>query len=272
MPLAPGDLKAAVKAHWASEPCGTRAVDPKDRSAYFEQIESERYQWQPYIRGFAQFETGKGKKVLEVGVGAGTDFVSWVRHGAHACGVDLTREATRLTRERLVLQGLNADVMQADGEALPFESGTFDIVYSFGVLHHSPETALAIEEVRRVLKPGGTARIMLYHANGAVGLTLWCLHCLAKLRPWYGPRWAIYHFLESPGTKAYSTSEARAMFAQFSSVSLRTQLNHADLLSMKPREKYGKWHHTLAWKLYPRWAARLFGNRIGTDMLIEAVK
>jgi ubiquinone/menaquinone biosynthesis C-methylase UbiE len=268
----PNDPKVFVRDHWEIEPCGTRCVSETKRSAYFEQIERDRYRWEPYIPPFAVFETGAGRKVLEVGVGAGTDFVNWVRHGAQAYGVDLTHEGVRLTRERLSLHGLTANVLQADAENLPFQSNSFDLVYSWGVLHHSPDTPRAIEEVRRVLKPGGRARIMVYHSKGAVGFMLWGIHCLARLRPWRSSRWAIYNYLESPGTKAYSVAEARALFSRFSAVTLRTQLSHADLLSMRPAEKYRTWYYKLAWNLYPRWLAKLGGDRFGTNMLIEARK
>jgi ubiquinone/menaquinone biosynthesis C-methylase UbiE len=126
-----------VERHWNDEACGTRGVAKTDRKVFFGQIECERYKWEPYIRTFAQFQRGRGKKVLEIGVGAGTDFVNWVRNGAQAVGIDLTEMGTELTRERLALEGLTADVMRGDAECLPFRSNTFDVVYSYGVLHHS---------------------------------------------------------------------------------------------------------------------------------------
>ena len=78
-----------------------------------------------------------------------------------ATGVDLTQRGVDLTRERLALEGLEAEVRVADAEALPFEDASFDIVYSWGVLHHSPNTQQAVNEVHRVLKPGGVARVMI---------------------------------------------------------------------------------------------------------------
>jgi SAM-dependent methyltransferase len=266
------DLKQRVQEYWEKEPCGTRGFSAEDRRFYFEQIESERYQFEPYIREFADFERGRGKEVLEVGVGAGTDFVNWVRNGAFATGIDLTEEGVTLTRERLALEGLQARVEVADAERLPFADGTFDIVYSYGVLHHSPDTKRAIGEVLRVLRPGGTALVMVYHVPSWVGFMLWGVHCAAKLRPWKGPRWAIARFLESPGTKAFTVAEARELFVGFSSVEIRTQLGTGDLLLMRPGAKYQSWPHRLVWTLYPRRLIRLTGNRFGLGMLIEATK
>jgi hypothetical protein len=101
---------------------------------------------------------------------------------------------------------------------------------------------------------------------------LWGVHCLARLKPWKSPRWAIYHYLESPGTKAYTPAEARELFSSFSQTEIRTQLSHGDLLLLGPYQKHRKWYHKLAFALYPRWAIRLIGNRFGMAMLIEAVK
>lgn len=265
-----GDLKQAVQAHWQEQPCGSRDIPTSDRRRFFTEIERERYEWEPYIKPFARFPEGRGRRVLEIGVGAGTDFINWVRNGAIATGIDLTEQGVALTRERLALEGLRAEVQRADAEALPFPDGHFDFVYSYGVLHHSPDTAGCVREVHRVLKPGGIARIMVYNPNSWVGFMLWTIHCAGKLQPWKSPRWAMYHHLESPGTKGYTVPEARKLFGAFSRVEARTQLSHGDQLLMRPAKK--RLHYRLAWSLYPRWLVRLSGNRFGTGVLIDAVK
>ncbi|HEY3821376.1 MAG TPA: class I SAM-dependent methyltransferase [Polyangiaceae bacterium] len=265
-------LKDAVRSHWQQEPCGTREASTGDRKRFFGDIERDRYLLEPYIRPFARFEDGRGKRVLEVGVGAGTDFVNWVRQGAHATGVDLTEQGVALTRERLELESLSADVRVADAETLPFPDSTFDIVYSYGVLHHSPDTPRAIGEAHRVLAPGGVARIMIYHYPSWVCFMMWGMHSAAHGRPWESPRKAVFHHLESPGTKVYTVGEAKALFSHFSKVRVRVQLSHGDLLLMPPAHKYRRWYHSLAWGLYPRRFIRALGNRFGTFLLIEATK
>ncbi|MCC6751742.1 MAG: class I SAM-dependent methyltransferase [Deltaproteobacteria bacterium] len=266
------ELKEAVRQHWQRQPCGTRDIPTEERRRFFDEIERERYEWEPYIPAFARFERGKGKRLLEVGVGAGTDFINWVRHGAIATGVDLTEAGVALTRERLALEELRAEVLQADAERLPFPDQSFDLVYSYGVLHHSPNTARAVSEVHRVLRPGGTALIMVYHVPSWVGFMLWGVHCAAKLRPWKSPRWAIFNHLESPGTKAYTHAEARELFSAFSSVNVRSQLSHGDLLLMRPAQKYQSSLARLAWTLYPRWAIKATGDRFGLGLFIEATR
>jgi ubiquinone/menaquinone biosynthesis C-methylase UbiE len=264
------NLKQEVRRFWQTVPCGTRGIPPQERRAFFNELERQRYELEPYIHEFAKFEDGRGKRLLEIGVGAGTDFVNWVRRGALATGVDLTDQGVALTRERLELEGLEADVLGADAEHLPFPDGSFDVIYSYGVLHHSPDTSKAVSEVHRVLRRGGTARIMIYHCPSWTALMLWAVHCAAKGRPWRGPKWAMYHHLESAGTKGYTRSEARSLFSQFRQVTVRTQLSHGDLLLMRPSEKYRSLGQL--WRLYPRSLIRLTGNALGTGLMIEAFK
>jgi ubiquinone/menaquinone biosynthesis C-methylase UbiE len=268
------ELKHAVRSHWAAQPCGTRDIDVENRKRFFAEIERERYEWEPYIKRFARFERGRGKKVLEIGVGAGTDFINWVRAGATATGVDLTEQGVTLTRERLALEGLTANVEVADAEKLPFDDASFDIVYSYGVLHHTPDTPAAFREVWRVLKPGGTALLMVYHLRSWVTLLVWAVQSAAKGRPWESPRKSVFNHLESPGTKAYTLTEARRMMrdAGFSRVEARSQLSHGDLLLMRPTSKYASTAHKVLWRLYPRALVRLTGDRFGTALMIEATK
>ena len=266
------ELKESVRAHWERTPCGTRDIPPEERKAFFDELERERYSLEPYIKEFARFSQGAGQRLLEVGVGAGTDFVNWVRNGAIATGVDLTEAGVALTKERLALEGLHADVHVADAEKLPFQNDSFDIVYSYGVIHHSPDTQRAVDEVWRVLKPGGKALVMIYRVPSWTALMVWGIHCAAQLRPWHSLKWAVYHHLESPGTKTYTFKEARALFSRFSQATFRSQLSHGDLLLMRPSERYSGLLNRVLWRFYPRWLVRSSGNQLGLGLLIEAHK
>ena len=108
-------------------------------------------------------------------MGSGSDFIHWARDGARLWGRDLTPASVDLVRERLALEGLAADVALGDVEALEFEDGYFDLVYSYGVIHHTPDTPKAMAEIHRVLKPGAVARIMIYHARGMSVFFEWLL-------------------------------------------------------------------------------------------------
>lgn len=269
---APEALKRAVQRYWEQEPCGTRGADPAGRRAYFASIEEHRYDVEPYIPAFAGFDAAQGSRVLEVGVGAGTDHVNWLRAGARAVGIDFTTSGVSLTRERAELEGLGAKVLVADAEALPFRSNVFDIVYSYGVLHHTPDTVRAIQEVHRTLKPGGAARVMIYHRPSVVGFLLWLYYCAGRFQPWRSATWAVFHYLESPGTKVFTLGEARQLFASFRTVTVKSQLGPGDLLTVKPSTKYSSKRIQLVWRLYPRWAIRLLCQRFGLGLLVRAVK
>lgn len=148
-------LKTEVKAYWNRQSCDTwRAISGKFTREYFEEIERWRYADQPFTHSFAQFTRYRGKRVLEVGIGAGTDFIQWLRAGAVLSGIDLTEEALANVAHRIEVYGLpQPECMKvADAENLPFESDSFDLGYSYGVLHHTPDTEKAVRELVRVVQ------------------------------------------------------------------------------------------------------------------------
>jgi SAM-dependent methyltransferase len=151
--------------------------------------------------------------VLEVGVGLGTDLVRFARAGAHVTGVDLTEHAVALARRRLELEGLPGDVSVVDAEALPFPDGAFDRVYSWGVLHHTPDTARAVSEALRVLRPGGRLCAMLYARRSWVAYALWTRHALLRGRPRRSLADVLTAHMESEGTKAFTPAELKGLFA-----------------------------------------------------------
>ena len=215
-------LKDDVRRFWEVHPCGAKTASaPLGSSEFFRQVERWRYSVEPFIPQIAGFDSAKGKDVLEVGIGLATDFVRFVRAGARATGIDLTDAAVSAARERLALEGLEAEVRRGDAEALPFDDESFDIVYSYGVLHHTPDTARAVREVHRVLRPGGEARIMLYSRRSWFALAVWGRHVLRRRRPWHSLARALAEDLESPGTKAYTQRELEALFTPFSEVEYR---------------------------------------------------
>jgi ubiquinone/menaquinone biosynthesis C-methylase UbiE len=217
----PTEQKQRVQSYWEETPCGT--VDGFDvgEPEYFAEVEAKRYEAEPFIPAFAEFWRWRGKRVLEVGVGQGTDFLQFARAGAVMTGVDLTEAGIALTRKRLAAEGLEADLRRADAEALPFEDGRFDLVYSWGVLHHTPRTERAIAEVKRVIAPGGEARIMLYSRRSWTALGYWLRYALAKGQPGRPFTDVLSEHTESPGTKAYVQKELDELFADWSEVSFR---------------------------------------------------
>lgn len=264
--------KQAVHDFWNAASCGEKLyLAGPEREAYEEHART-RYALEPYIPPFARFEDARGLRVLEIGVGLGADHARFAQAGAELFGIDLTPRAIDHTRRRLAAFGLTSTLDVGDAEHLAFPDGTFDVVYSWGVLHHSPDTPAAIEEVRRVLKPGGHARVMIYHTWSLVGLMLWLRYALLRLRPWTSLRTIYARHLESPGTKAYTITEARALFASFAEVDVRTTLTHADLLESAVGQGHAGVALSVARRLWPRRLLRALFPRLGLFMLIEARK
>lgn len=148
--------KKEVHDFWNTASCGEALyLADTDKAGYTGQAKA-RYDLEgEMIFGLAQFEQAKGLKVLEVGVGLGADHQQFAEAGADLWGIDLTERAVEHTRQRLATFGLRSHLTVGDAENLDFADESFDRVYSWGVLHHSPDTLKAIAEVWRVLKRGG---------------------------------------------------------------------------------------------------------------------
>jgi SAM-dependent methyltransferase len=263
--------KSAVREYWDAESCGERYAVGPDLGERLRSVRRTRYELEPYIPAFAGFPSARGRDVLEIGVGMGTDHVEWARSGPRSlAGVDLTPRAVEFTRTQLELEGLGSDLRVADAEELPFESGSFDLVYSWGVLHHSPDTPRAFAEVHRVLRPGGEARFMIYHTHSLTGYMLWARYAAAAGRPFRSLADVYARHLESPGTKAYSSRQARELCRDFSSVEVRIQLNHGDLLEGDVGVRHRGALLTLAKRLWPRPLIRALFPRLGLYLLIKA--
>lgn len=164
--LADEELKERVRAFWQAHPCGTKFSDAEiGTREFFERIEAHRYQKEWHIPGAADFSGAQGLRVLEIGCGIGTDGAQFARAGADYTGVDLTEAAVGLARKRFEVSGLKGEFRVADAERLDFPDESFDVVYSHGVIHHTPDIEAAVGEIRRVLKTGGRAVVMLYHRD-----------------------------------------------------------------------------------------------------------
>jgi SAM-dependent methyltransferase len=264
--------KNHVRDFWNKASCGENLyLSTTDKAGYVAQS-TERYRLEPFILTFADFESAKDKKVLEIGVGLGADHQRFAEAGADLHGIDLTERAVEHTAQRLELFGLSSRLAVGDAENLAFHDESFDWVYSWGVLHHSPDTPRAIQEVFRVLKKGGIAKVMIYHKWSMVGMMLWLRYALLAGKPWRSLQSVYAEHLESPGTKAYSIAEARQLFDDFIDVRISTPLGHGDLLESDVGQRHRGLALTLAKKLWPRWFIRRFLPGAGLFMMVEARK
>lgn len=264
--------KQAVHDFWNAASCGeAQYLHGTERASYAEEARI-RYELEPYIPGFARFDDTCGKDVLEIGVGLGADHLGFAQAGARLHGVDLTPRAIEHTRRRLEAFRLPSSLQTADAEHLPFEDERFDVVYSWGVLHHSPDTPRAIDEVWRVLRPGGSARIMVYHTHSFVGYMLWIRYAFLAGRPFTSLAQIYARHLESPGTKAYTVDEARTLFKRFSRVEIDTVLTHGDLLSSEAGQRHRGPLLTIARAIWPRWLIKALMPKHGLFLLAHATK
>jgi SAM-dependent methyltransferase len=250
------ELKQRVRAFWQEHPCGTKFSEAEmGTREFFDRVEQHRYEKEWHIPEAGGFAATGGLKVLEIGCGLGTDGAQFAKAGAEYTGIDLTDASVELARKRFELSGLPGEFRVADAEQLDFPDASFDLVYSHGVLHHTPDIGAAVQEIHRVLKPAGRAIVMLYHRgsyNYRIGIRVLrragagllksesgirLIHTLTaepieSLREHAGLQRngssAADDFLSqstdgagNPLARVYSRSEARELFRDFRKVELR---------------------------------------------------
>jgi ubiquinone/menaquinone biosynthesis C-methylase UbiE len=175
-------------------------------AAFFADLDDYRFDKLRYLPEVVDFAGFRGRRLLEVGCGIGTDLVRFAKGGARVSGVDLSQTAIDLARQNFAVHGLVADDLRvANGEALPYDAATFDVVYAHGVLQYTADAAQMVRECHRVLKPGGTAIFMVYNRVS------W-LNALSKVM-----KVALEHE-DAPVLKKYSIGEYRTLLQPFASV------------------------------------------------------
>src|SRR5439155_4692846 len=210
----PDTSVATVKDFWESHvnneyyTDATRATDE-----YFREIEERRYATHYNLRDlFAKLAGSKGR-LLEVGCGIGVDSIQLAKCGFDVTAVDLTESALQVAKEFAARRDVNINFQLGNAEGLDFPDARFDVVYSFGVLHHTPDIEKAVAEVRRVLRPGGSAYVMLYHRSSLVNL----VHRVFRL-PYESPRDRKDH---CPVVYTFSRRGVRELFGAYSNVSVQ---------------------------------------------------
>ena len=177
-----------VRDYWNKRPCNvrhsTKAIGTKE---YFDEVEARKYFVEPHIPVFAEFDRWKDKKVLEIGCGIGTDTISFARAGAQVTAVDVSDKSLEIARQRAEVFGLSDRIRFYSGNAeelstfVPVEK--YDLVYSFGVIHHTPHPERVIEQVaKHFVKPGSTVKVMVYHRSS--WKVLWILLTYGKGQFW----------------------------------------------------------------------------------------
>ncbi len=283
-----------VRAYWNNKPCDSDLSDRERLSReYFLDIERQRYELQPHILDIISKIDWRGKRVLEIGSGVGTDARKIIRMGGDYTGINVDRVSTEATSQALRVFSLAGVALQCDATSLDFPDNTFDVVYSFGVLHHIPEVEKAVAEIRRVLKPGGELLVMLYNrasinyvveimfmrklglyilsVPGAISLLRWMGFQREKLerhkqlrrqrRRMTGEEWLSRNTdgPDNPYSRVYSAAEAAGLLGAF-----RIKNNEVDFFDHR--------HWGALGRLLPRNLRRALGQHWGWHRIVYAKK
>jgi ubiquinone/menaquinone biosynthesis C-methylase UbiE len=206
-----------VRTYWDSRPCNVRH-SPREIGTreYFDEVETRKYFVEQHIPRFAEFERWRGKRVLEIGCGIGTDTINFARHGARVTAVDLSEASLKIARQRAEVYGFagNIEFYRGDAERLSkiLPPHGYDLVYSFGVIHHTPHPKRALEQMRQFAHSGSTLKIMIYHRRS------WKVFAIV-LRHGYGKFWRLEELVAChseaqtgcPITYTYTPNDARKL-------------------------------------------------------------
>jgi 2-polyprenyl-3-methyl-5-hydroxy-6-metoxy-1,4-benzoquinol methylase len=204
----PEDIHNRIRSYW-NEHIHDREIAryPVGTEGFFEELADYRFEKLAYLPRIVNFAAYRGKRLLEVGCGIGTDLVRFAKHGAIVTGIDLAEVSIELARKNFALNGVSGDLQMMNGEHLQFDTGSFDVVYAHGVLQYTSGTERMIHEISRVLRPRGKAILMVYNRYS------W-LNLLSKL---FGVK--LEHE-DAPVFKTYSISEFRKMLSGFTQVEI----------------------------------------------------
>ncbi len=257
--------KLRARQQWTGDPCGAKYGERYSFATreFFDEVERNRYQeyapWMPEVMGFKRFA---GARLVEIGCGMGTDLLQFARGGAHCTGVDLTPRSVEISRLHFDLYRMRADFVLSDAERLPFSDESFDVVYSNGVLHHTPGTEAAVREAHRILRPGGTAKVMLYHRHSLYYWSEIILHrglLRGHFLRGHSPEEIMSRYVEYSSTgarplvKVYSRRQARALFTPFREVKIEVEqmmLKELSVLGPLVSEKlFGRLRRGLGWNV-----------------------
>ncbi|MEM6392546.1 MAG: class I SAM-dependent methyltransferase [Planctomycetota bacterium] len=265
---------AAVADYWNRRPCNIRhSPEPVGTRAYFDQVRDRKYRIEPHIPGFADFPAWAGKRVLEVGCGIGTDTMSFAQAGADVTAVDLSEASIELAQRRASVYGMSDRVrfVQGDAEGLSDLVGDdgFDLVYSFGVIHHTPNPRAVLAQARRIIRPGGTLKVMVYHryATKVLGIL-----ASRGFKIWDIDR-LIAEQSEAqtgcPVTYSYTRDSARDLIESAGFTAESVSIDHIFPYRIKEYVKY-QYRKRMPWRMVPASVFRAVERRFGWHVLVTA--
>jgi 2-polyprenyl-3-methyl-5-hydroxy-6-metoxy-1,4-benzoquinol methylase len=266
---------ADVQRYWDARPCNIRhSPKPVGSREYFDEVEARKYLVEPHIPAFAEFERWRGKRVLEVGCGIGTDSINFARAGAELTAVELSRESLGIAERRAEVMGVADRIrfVQANAEELTatLPDERYDLVYSFGVVHHTPRPERALAELRSLTAPGGMLKLMVYHRHS------WKVFSIVGAQG-HGRFWEtdelVAEYSEAqtgcPVTFSYTRSEARELVERSGFQVEELRVDHVFPFRIRDyvqyryvKEPYFRW--------MPEPVFRAFEHRFGWHLLVTA--
>jgi 2-polyprenyl-3-methyl-5-hydroxy-6-metoxy-1,4-benzoquinol methylase len=264
-----------VKEYWDRRPCNIRHSRKSLGSAeYFEEVEARKYFVEPHIRDFADFERWRGRKVLEIGCGIGTDMVNFARHGAFVTAVDLSAESLQVAQRRAKIYGLEDRIQFYNGSAedltsfLPAEP--YDLIYSFGVIHHTPNPGRVIQQMRNYCAPGTIIKVMVYHRYSWKVFSI--LSRFGKGKFWRLSRVVAEHSEAQTGcpvTYIYSRNQGRELLESGGFHVVETAVEHIFPYRVSSYVNY-QYEKTRVIRLLPQGVFRRLERQLGWHLLITA--
>jgi 2-polyprenyl-3-methyl-5-hydroxy-6-metoxy-1,4-benzoquinol methylase len=266
----------SVKEYWNRRPCNIRhSLAPVGTKEYFDQVEERKYFVEPHIPSFAQFENWRGKRVLEIGCGIGTDTINFARAGAFVTAVELSEKSMELAKKRAVLFGLQDRItfVLADAEKLAqfIPEQQFDLIYSFGVLHHTPNPEKAFLQILKLSHPGTTVKIMVYHRRS--WKVLWILLTYGKCRFWRLTKIVARHSEAQTGcpvTYIYTKLEGQKLLNDIGFKITNVQVEHIFPFRIKD---YIQYRYVKVWyfRFVPERFFHWLEHKLGWHLCITAI-
>lgn len=244
-----------VRDYWNRRPCNIKhSPQPVGTREYFDEVEARKYFVEPHIPNFAQFERWKGKKVLEIGCGIGTDSINFARAGAELTAIDISEKSLEICKKRFEVYGLKANLYCGNSEELssiiPVEP--YDLIYSFGVIHHTPNPERVFEEIKKYCKPETEIRVMLY--SKFCWKVFWIIIKYGKGAFWRADELVRYYSEAQTGcpvTYYYSFNEIKRLMKDFEIIEI-----HKDHIFPYKIDRYKNYEYEWVW--YFRWIPRPF--------------
>jgi 2-polyprenyl-3-methyl-5-hydroxy-6-metoxy-1,4-benzoquinol methylase len=263
----------SVKKFWNDRPCNIRHSKKEVGTIeYFEEVERRRYTVEPHILEFANFKDCNNKKILEIGCGIGTDTIMFAKNGGKVTAIDISEKSVEITKKRFEVYGKEADIIAGNAEDLSkyIEPQTFDLIYSFGVIHHTPNPSAIIDEIKKFCDSETLIKLMFYSKFSWKAIEFFIVH---SWKFWFNYKKTIQYFAEAqldcPIAEVYSLKELKNLFKEFDIIEIKK-----DYIFPYVIENYikGEMKRKLIFRIMPNFVFRYMERKLGWHYLITLKK